>query len=284
MIIDSVPRKVGLDLVVDIILESRNPLQDLAAKLGHLLHPDELIKFRGVLYPTDAEEFITRLEQERGAFLRKGKIPSYGHPLAFIREGKDYLDHNQDEKKATFWFADQLYFLVIPELNAYNPSFGISVFPEETTSIQERETMMEELDHPRFPRNYTHVKTLLLYDRNTNKHYLVAVPGQQRVNMRNVKAELYAQNLRFADGPREIIGRESGAVSPFVHNQYFHNIEGILFAEELLVGHSKPHYSIPIDKRAAIVLADTKDLIVVLREVRGFPKIVTYNNQPTLSK
>lgn len=284
MITDSVPRKVGLDLVVDIILESRNPLQDLAAKLGHLLYPDELIKFRGVLYPTDAEEFITRLEQEREAFLREGKIPSYGDPLTFIREGKDYLDHSQDEKKATFWFADQLYFLVIPELNAYNPSFGISVFPEEMLSIQEREAMMEELDHPRFPRNYTHVKTILLYDRNTNKHYLVVVPGEQRVNMRNVKEELFVKNLRFADNPEEIVGREPGAVSPFVHDQYFANIERILFAEELLVGHSKPHYSIPIDKRAALVLADTSDLIGILREVHGFPKIVTYNNKPTLSK
>ena len=58
----------------------------------------------------------------------------------------------------------------------------------------------------------------------------------------------------------------------------------MLFADDLLVGYSKPCYSIPIDKRAAIVLADTNDLIAVLRKIQGFPKIGTYNNQPTLSQ
>lgn len=282
MISNNVLREAGLDAVIRIILESENPLYGLSAKLGYLLWPEELIQFRGG--GLTAEEFIKLMESERKEFLRDGIIPSYGHPLAFIREGQDYLGRTNKEKKDIFWFADRLYFLVLPELNAYNPSFGISAFPEETVSIQERETMMERLDHPDFPRNYAHVKTLLLYDRTANKHYLVVVPGQQRVNMRNVKAELHVQNLRFTDDPREIIGRESGSVSPLVHNQYFHNIGGILFAEELLGGYSKPHYSVPIGRRAALVLADISDLIGILRSVHGFPEIMNYNNQPSLSK
>ncbi len=277
MISDNVPREAGLDAVVSVILRSRNPLHDISNELGHLLYPEELIRFRsGGL---TAKEFIELMESERKEFIARGIIPSYGYALGFIREGEDYLTQDRAKiRERNFWDGDELYRLILPDLNAYNPSFGISLFPEETTTIPEKKAMMDEFGSPRYPRGYNHVKTLLLYDKRNNKYYLVIVPGDQMANLKNIKRELGVGNLRFSDDPREIVGRESGAISHFVQEQYFPNIERILVAEDLLIGYTKPHYSIPLDRRSAIVLADIRDLINVLRRTEGFPQIVIYNN------
>ena len=255
---------------------------DISDELGHLLYPEELIKFRG--NGLNAKQFVELMQSEWEKYIAEGTIPSYGNPLAVIRGGKDYLGHSENKKRDYFWVDNTTYHLILPGSNAYNSSFGISLFPEEAKTIRERIESIYKFGNPRFPNGHIQVKTLLLYDQGTNKHYLIIAPGMQRVNLNNVKSGLNAKNLTFADDPQGIIGRESGAVGPLVQEQCFTNIDGMLFADDLLVGYSKPCYSIPIDKRAAIVLADTNDLIAVLRKIQGFPKIGTYNNQPTLSQ
>jgi hypothetical protein len=275
MITTNIPRKKGLDAVVLNILGSKQPLINLASELGVFFHPEDLIRFRAGDFP-DACELVYALVDDEAVF-----GPFLRDALSYLRQGRDYIGEDRAEIRRAFWLGDQTYHFVDVKADAFNPNFALSLFPEETTTIDEKKGLMDEFTDPRFPKNYEHVKTLLLYDGNS--YYLAVVPGNQRVNTKAVKRQLgipKKKDLRIASvNPEEIVGREPGCVSPFIQKDHFPNISKILFAKELLEPYSQLHYSFPIDRRSAVVVSDVNDLIDTLREVEGFPKIEVYENE-----
>ena len=275
MITADIPRKKGLDIVILSILGSKQPLINLASELGSFFHPEDLIRFRAKDFPDACELVYALIDDEAvfGPFLRDA--------LSYLRQSEDYLGEDRAEVRRAFWLGDQTYHFIDVDTNAYNPNFAISLFPEETTTIDEKKGLMTEFTDPRFPKEYEHVKTLLLYDGSS--YYLAVVPGNQRVNTKAVKKQLgigKKKDLRIASvNPEEVIGREAGCVSPFIQKDCFPNISKVFFAKELLEAYSQPHYSFPMDRRSAVVVSDVNDLVDTLREVEGFPEIEIYKNE-----
>jgi len=278
MIHKKLPRKQGLDLVVQTIVQSTNPTSDL---FNHLpLFPKDLIYFRGSFAGENAPEFVEEVATVEKALAATGS-PHLRVASTYLKQGVEYLGEDDCALREAFWLGDQPYFFLDVANNAYNPSFAVSLFPEETSSISEKEAMMEEFTSPRFPKEYQHVKTLLLRHKDT--FYLAVIPGDERLNTKALKKSLglsNSANLCFAtDDPVNITGRERGAVSPLIQQGSFGNLSQVFIADDLQEGYTQPHYSFAIDRRSALVVSDMNDTIDILKNTPGYPPIGIYRNR-----
>ena len=282
MITTNVPRLTGLDIVVQAILDSDNPVQAIADDLGqHFLREWEVQAVAlGSLWRDRRVGEIVKERVELPGRIDKKDPYHMGFTLALLQAGLDYLDAPLNELIRSFYWGTHVYHFADTSVNGINPSFAVALYPEKTTTAQEMVEMKRRYEnHSTVHYDFLFAKTLLLSDGKTA--YLVVMPDNHILDRTALMHELRIgrngfDRLRMDRAePREIIGREMGMVGPMPRADKFANVNAILFSTQMLVPYSEIHYAFPIDRRASLVLADTRDFVKVLREVDGFPEIRT---------
>lgn len=277
MIEANVPRGQGLDKVVTAIVSNENPLLYIAENMPFF--PCAIVKHRNE-FGTTARELVAQLEAEREEWPGNPDNPIIA--LESFKEKKVYA-FAEDAIRDHFYQGLQDYYFVDVENNAYNPSFILALFPEETTTIQEKEDMIDDFTaKPWYQvKNYEQVKTIMM--RSGVENYLVAVPGEQKINVRAVadELEISKKHMGFAklEDVEKILG-EIGGVSPLIYEKAFDKISSVLVAQELVEdGYSKPHYNVVLDKKSALVVSDLGDVMNVLDRIDGYPEIRVFENR-----
>lgn len=108
-------------------------------------------------------------------------------------------------------------------------------------------------------------KNLFLRDDKHRAHYLVCLPDEKNVSLREIQERLGSRRLSFASAQdlRAMLGLIPGAVTPLgVLNDTERRVEVVLDQALVDVGRLTVH---PCDNTATVLLA-TSDLIALLRE------------------
>jgi len=276
-----VPRAHGLKDIVDVAINSSAPLRDLFARFGNRLMEELTLQIfhMGRMSIGELVEHCNRTDME---------YPENSNALVFpskrIRKGEDYLGLPEEMLRNSFCFGGINYFYCDTDMNSYNPSFMIAVYPRETISCRQKSDMItdftwrKDLVPGRMP-----VKSILF--EHENNHYLAVVPGSKKVDFISIGRQLglsRSQSKRLGPAqsdPNEIIGRESGAVGLLMHPLGMQRIKGIFVDSELKTPYSKPYYDIPLDKRSALVVSDMDDLFCVLAQHANYPLIHLFEAQ-----
>ena len=108
-------------------------------------------------------------------------------------------------------------------------------------------------------------KNLFLRDDKHRAYYLVCLPDEKDVSLREVQGRLGSRRLSFASEKdlRSMLGLVPGSVTPLgALNDVEHRVEVVIDQELVGAGHVTVH---PRDNTATVLLATT-DLIALLRE------------------
>ncbi|MBS3132099.1 hypothetical protein J4212_06710 [Candidatus Woesearchaeota archaeon] len=281
-------KQPGLDSVVNIILKRDKPLLNVFREFGSLLFTEEHAEMLNNLLSDSKTSESTRHLLRLG-YYSGDCVPFQFRARDFLATGVDYARMPESERMIAFPKGDQRVYLLNRANAQFDQHFAISLFPEESTGIDEKGKMIGRYKNPVFARDDEQVKTLLLYNAHLGQFYLAVVPGNDKVNIKGIAEILdlrksglskkQADIVVASKTPQEIIGRESGAVSPLIHVQYFRNVQNVFVAEQLLTPYSKPHYAMVVDRRSALVVSDVQKLMDILGGINGFPEIKTYNNK-----
>lgn len=115
------------------------------------------------------------------------------------------------------------------------------------------------------PRQELGAKNLFLRDDKHRAYYLVCLPDEKDVSLRDVQERLGSRRLSFASEKdlRSMLGLAPGSVTPLgALNDAGHNVEVVIDQELVDAGRVTVH---PCDNTATVLLATT-DLIGLLRE------------------
>ena len=108
-------------------------------------------------------------------------------------------------------------------------------------------------------------KNLFLRDDKHRAYYLVCLPDEKDVSLREIQERLGSRRLSFASAKdlHDMLALAPGSVTPLgVLNDADHRVEVVLDQELMDAGHVTVH---PCDNTATVLLA-TADLIALLRE------------------
>ena len=124
---------------------------------------------------------------------------------------------------------------------------------------------VEQAHAERIPHLELGAKNLFLRDDKHRAYFLVCLPDEKDVSLRQVQERLGSRRLSFASEKdlRQMLGLEPGSVTPLgALNDAGHRVEVVLDQELVDAGRVTVH---PCDNTATVLLA-TVDLIGLLRE------------------
>lgn len=128
------------------------------------------------------------------------------------------------------------------------------------------------------PRSEFGAKNLFLRDDKHRAYYLVAVPSQKSVSLREIQERLHARRLSFASDRdlATMLGLTPGSVTPLgALNDAGHRVEVVIDQDIVDAGRVAVH---PCDNTATILLA-TEDLIDLLRRCGSKVSVVTLRSR-----
>lgn len=152
--------------------------------------------------------------------------------------------------------------------HAYDRRETLELLEREGVSFELAEhaavATVDEAHAAKIPFAEAGAKNLFLCDDKRRAHYLVCLPDDKTVSLKEIRARLGSRRLSFAPETdlAELLGLSPGAVTPLgALNDAAHAVEVVLDEELLNRGRIAVH---PCDNTATVLLATT-DLVRVLR-------------------
>lgn len=285
----NIPRKEGLKRIIRVVTRRQSPLEELFREIGERLM-EEVAILACRMQELTLQEFIDKCKkadqehfsdpEKRAMLLAAEEID----PKFVFMLGKDYICQPAEVLKKSFSFSSRDYFYCSPELDGYNTSFLITVYPEQTVRTREKEDIIDRYAWRKEAKPERIILKSVLFEQG-GKYFIAAVPSDKKVDFKAVGRELGISSneakriLPYQGNPAEIVGREAGAIGPIIHNDFIKNISSVFVDESVKIPYCSPIYDVPMDRRSSLVLSDIADLFDVLHENKQYPQMKFFENR-----